>query len=70
MNEIIKNFHQNEEISRKFFDIEVRILTILNFKDLFERLLTDIREIFDIPYVWISLVDDNELIPFIKERYT
>ncbi len=70
INEIIKNFHQNEEISRKFFDIEVRILTILNFKDLFERLLTDITEIFAIPYVWISLVDDNELIPFIKELYT
>ncbi len=68
--DIITNFHQNEEISRKFFDIEVRILTILNFKDLFERLLTDIKEIFAIPYVWISLVDDNELIPFINELYT
>ncbi len=70
IDEIIKSFHENEAISRKFFDIEVRLLTILNFKDLFERLLTDIKEIFAIPYVWISLIDDNELIPFINELYT
>ncbi|HIC86337.1 MAG TPA: GGDEF domain-containing protein [Desulfobacterales bacterium] len=59
--EILERLRQNEEVARKFFEVEVSILSILNFKDLFERLLTEIREKFAIPYVWISLIQDNEI---------
>jgi diguanylate cyclase (GGDEF)-like protein len=52
---------QNEDISRKFNEIETQILSTLNFAGLFEILLTQIREKFQIPYVWISLIDSGEV---------
>ena len=63
---ILETLRINEEISRKFFEIEVSILSILNFKDLFERLLTEIREKFGVPYVWISLIDRSEISDLIE----
>lgn len=63
---IIENLRQNEEISRKFHEIEVQILTIRNFKDLFEVLLTQIREKFKVPYVWISMIDKSEVSSLIQ----
>ena len=61
---ILGRIRENEEIARKFFEIEVSILSILDFKDLFERLLSEIREKFGIPCVWISLVDRSEISDF------
>lgn len=52
---------QNEDISRKFNEIETQILSTLNFAGLFEILLTEIKEKFQIPYVWISLIDSGEV---------
>ena len=40
---ILERIRENEQIARKFFEIEVSILSILDFKDLFERLLSEIR---------------------------
>ncbi len=59
--DILERLKQNEEVARKFFEVEISILSILNFRDLFERLLTEIRQKFAIPYVWISLIQDNEI---------
>ncbi len=64
---IMEIVRHNEEIARKFFEIEKRILTILNFTDLFEVLLTEIRNKFGIPYTWISLIDNSDLSGFIQE---
>ena len=36
---ILERLRQNEEIARKFHEIETRILVVLDFKDLFEVLL-------------------------------
>ena len=58
---ILERVRENEAIARKFFEIEVSILSILDFKGLFERLLSEIREKFGIPCVWISLVDKSEI---------
>ena len=65
--EILERLRLNEEIAQKFFEVEVRILSTLHFTDLFERLLTEIREKFSIPYVWISLVDDSGVSDLIEE---
>jgi len=65
--EFMERLRYNEEIARKFFEIEVSILSISNFKDLFERLLAEIREKFEIPYVWISLIDENDTVHFIRD---
>ena len=58
---ILERVRDNEEIARKFFDIEVSILSILDFEGLFKRLLSEIREKFDIPCVWISFIDKSEV---------
>jgi diguanylate cyclase (GGDEF)-like protein len=70
---ILERIRENEEIARKFFEIEVSILSILDFEGLFARLLSEIREKFGIPCVWISLIDKSEIsdlvqtLPFSKE---
>jgi diguanylate cyclase (GGDEF)-like protein len=58
---VLQRVRENEEIARKFFEIEVSILSILDFKGLFERLLSEIREKFGVPCVWISLIDNSEI---------
>jgi diguanylate cyclase (GGDEF)-like protein len=73
INSILERIRENEEIARKFFEIEVSILSILDFQSLFERLLSEIREKFGIPCVWISLIDRSEIsdliqtLPFSKD---
>jgi diguanylate cyclase (GGDEF)-like protein len=61
MEDLLETLRINEEIAQRFFDIEISILSILNFKDLFEKLLTEIREKFGVPYVWISMIDKSEV---------
>jgi diguanylate cyclase (GGDEF)-like protein len=64
--DLVETLRINEEIAQKFFEIEVRILSILNFTDLFEKLLTEIKEKFGVPYVWISMIDKSEVSDLIK----
>jgi len=66
MHKIIDLVHKNEEITRKFNEIEVKILSILDFKSLFEVLLSEIKRQFKIPYAWISLVDTSEAAHLIR----
>ncbi len=66
LEKILETLRENEEIARKFFEIEVSILSILDFQDLFERLLSEIREKFGIPCVWISLIDRSEISDLIE----
>jgi diguanylate cyclase (GGDEF)-like protein len=60
-NEILENITINEEIAKKLFEIEVSILSIGDFKDLFEKLLLLIEEKFGIPHVWISIIRENDI---------
>jgi len=55
--QIIERLKENQEIAQKFFEIGTSVLSILNFNDFLERLLTEIRDKLKIPYVWISLID-------------
>jgi diguanylate cyclase (GGDEF)-like protein len=66
MADLLETLRNNEEIAQKFFEIEVSILSILNFRDLFERLLTEIRDKFGVPYVWISMIDKSEVSDLIQ----
>lgn len=66
ISKIIERLRQNEEITKKFHEIETRILTILNFNDLFEVLLSQIREKFKVPYAWISMIDKSEVSSLIQ----
>ena len=48
----------------------MQVLNILNFKDLFEVLLTQIKEKFKVPYVWISMIDTSEVSTLIQSLET
>ncbi|HTZ40899.1 MAG TPA: sensor domain-containing diguanylate cyclase [Syntrophales bacterium] len=61
VNEILQVISRNEEIAQKFFSIETSILSIHNFRDLFERLLSEITEKFSVPHVWITMTEDNDV---------
>ncbi len=50
---------ENEKIVRKFNEIEISILTILNFQDFLERLLFEISDKFSIDYIWISIIEES-----------
>lgn len=64
--EILRNLSANEEIAMKLFEIEVEILSIGDFKDLFEKLLSLIEQKFGIPHVWISIINENDVSHLIK----
>lgn len=59
--EILQVICRNEEVARKFFEIETSILSIHNFRDLFEKLLTEIHDKFGVPRVWIAMTEDNDV---------
>ncbi|MFH2218709.1 MAG: sensor domain-containing diguanylate cyclase [Pseudomonadota bacterium] len=63
---IIERLKANEKIAQKFYEVETKILSILNFRDLFEVLLSEIREKFNVPYAWISIIEKSELSTFIR----
>lgn len=60
LNELIERVKENELIAMRFHKVESQILSVLNFKDFFEVLLTEIMNTFKMPYVWISLIDISE----------
>ncbi len=64
---MIERLERNEEIARRFFDVEVSILSIFNFKELFENLLTEIKKKFEIPYVWLSLIEGSPITHLIRD---
>lgn len=61
IDEILEHITVNEEIAKKFFEIEAGILSVGNFRDLFERLLLLIEEKFSIPHVWITIIRENDV---------
>lgn len=64
---LLETLKKNEEIANKFHDIEIKILAILNFTDLFEVLLTEIKEKFQVPYVWLSFIETGE-VPYLIDQ--
>ncbi len=67
LEKIIETLKKNQKIFRAFFEIEASVLSVLNFRDLLERLLNEIREKRQIPYVWISLAENVEISDMIKK---
>ena len=66
MDRLLRRLEENEDIARKFHEIEIEILSVLNFIDLFESLLTALKEKFHVPYVWISLIEQSEVSTLIQ----
>jgi len=58
---LLLRLKENEKIAKKFNEIEISILTILNFQDFLERLLFEIRNKFSIDYIWISIIEESDI---------
>jgi len=58
--------HENEKLQRKFHTLESRILSILNLQDFFEILLTEMSAIFQVPYVWLSVIKKSSMASLIN----
>ncbi len=67
---LIERFRENDELARKFHEVESRILSVLNFCDFFELLLLEISAIFDIPLVWFSLLEETDVSLLIRQSAT
>ncbi len=63
---ILDRLNENEKIQRKFYELESKILSILNFQDFFEILLTEMGNIFSVPYVWLSVIKKSSLAALIN----
>jgi len=63
---VYQRLMENEYLLKKFFVVEKKILSILSFRDLFAVLLTEIKEQFNIPFVWLSLLKDSETLTLIN----
>ncbi|MFA4916276.1 MAG: hypothetical protein WC560_06365 [Syntrophales bacterium] len=57
ISEIMKN---NKEVAQIFSKIEMKISSLYTVKEVFETLLIMIEEEFTIPFVWISITDDDK----------
>ena len=63
---ILERLEQNEIIARKFHEIEISILTILNFQDFIEKLLFEISSKFSVPYTWISIIEESDISRYLQ----
>ena len=57
----VEILEKNEEIARKFQKIEQNLLSFFDVKALFEKLVIQIQEEFNIPFVWISIINERDL---------
>jgi uncharacterized protein YigA (DUF484 family) len=66
MDENVDILKKNEEIAKKIGKIENNLPSFPNAKDLFEKLLVQIEEEFDIPFVWISVATETDFAGLIQ----
>lgn len=63
---LIQRFRENEETALKFFEVEMSVLSTLNFHDFFEKLLSKIMEKFNVGLVWVTLVQTSKVVRLIQ----
>ena len=63
---ILERLKQNEIIARKFHEVEISILTILNFQDFIEKLLFEISSKFSVPYTWFSIIEESGISKYLQ----
>jgi len=63
---ILERIKQNEIIAKKFHEIEISILSILNFQDFIEKLLFEISSKFSVPYTWLSIIEESGISKYLQ----
>jgi diguanylate cyclase (GGDEF)-like protein len=65
--ELFENARANEALMEKLYRLEVALLSVYSFKDLFDTLLSQIETEFDIPHAWISILEDTEIASMVSD---
>ncbi|WP_299980911.1 sensor domain-containing diguanylate cyclase [Desulfobacula sp.] len=63
---VLERLKNNEITARKFHEIEISILTILNFRDFIKKLLFEISSKFSVPYTWLSIIEESCISKYIQ----
>ncbi|MCP3876355.1 MAG: sensor domain-containing diguanylate cyclase [Desulfobacteraceae bacterium] len=58
---LLERLKNNEIVARRFHEIEISILTILNFQDFIEELLSEIGSKFSIPHTWLTIIEESSI---------
>lgn len=53
----------NEEIAERFARIEEKLKTVQTIDELFETLFTAIEKEFAVPFIWLTLIDNEKATP-------
>jgi len=65
--DLIDNARASEALLEKLHQLEVSLLSIYSFKDLFDTLLSRVESEFGIPHAWISIIEDTEVASMISD---
>ncbi|MBC2704838.1 sensor domain-containing diguanylate cyclase [Desulfobacula sp.] len=63
---VLERLKNNEITARKFHEIEISILTILNFQDFIKKLLFEISSKFSVPYTWLSIIEESSISRYLQ----
>lgn len=67
---LLQRIAENEATAEKFFRVETKILSILDFQDFFDVLLKEIRATFGIPFVWLNIIETSDIMELIHRNAT
>ena len=59
--DILKQMRDDEDNHQKFARTEATILSVSTLKDFFIRLLPELKRAFQIPYIWLTFIDDTPM---------
>ena len=64
---LFERVRENEQLAEKFYRVELKILATLRFSDFFDTLLKEISDVFQVPFVWFSLIADTEIAAMLQQ---
>ncbi|EAT14554.1 sensor domain-containing diguanylate cyclase [Desulfuromonas acetoxidans] len=64
---LFERVRENEQLAEKFYKVELKILSTLKFADFFDTLLKEISDVFQVPFVWFSLIADTEVAAMLQQ---
>jgi diguanylate cyclase (GGDEF)-like protein len=67
---ILKRMQSHEDYWRKIACVQEKIFSISTMKDFFDLLLPEARKAFEMPYMWLTVIESSTLDELVKEVMT
>lgn len=65
---IIERFHEHEDLAEKFYALDVKIMKILDVASFCRELPLHVAELFAVPHVWLSIIEDSKAARFVRGK--